>query len=124
MRFTSSLRSCQPSVYHTKMGESRSAPFPMAQVNLPACSQRCPFNAERQAGEAVNTNFKVIGLTRLGIKTQSTALEADTFTTRLSELLIGTCYNFTINVVQCRFETIANRLVVTEICGQYVALNQ
>ena len=96
----------------------------MAQVTLPACSQRCPFNAERQAGEAVNSNFKVIGLTRLGIKTQSTALEADALTTRPSELLIGTCYNFTINVVQWRYETIANRLVIIEICGQYVVLIQ
>ena len=53
-------------------------PFPRAQqVNLPACSSRCPFNAERQAGEAVNTNVKVIGLTRLGIKPESTAQETD-----------------------------------------------
>ena len=50
-RYTSSL-SCQPSVCHTKMGESRLAPFPTAlQVNLPACSSHCPFNAERQAGK-------------------------------------------------------------------------
>ena len=35
-RCMSSLRSCQPSVYHTKMGESRQVPFPTAQVNLPA----------------------------------------------------------------------------------------
>ena len=48
MRYTSSLRSCRPSVYHTKMGESRQVPFPTAQVNLPACSPDCPFNAERQ----------------------------------------------------------------------------
>ena len=95
----------------------------MVQVNLSACSQRCPFNAERQAREAVNSNFKVIGLTRLGIKTQSTALEADALTTRPSELFIGTCYNFTINIVQWRYETTANRLVIREICGQYVALN-
>ena len=74
--------------------------------------------------KAVNTNFKVIGLTRLGIKTQSTALEADALTTRPSELLIGTCYSFTINVIQWRYETIANRLVIREICGQYVSLNQ
>ena len=66
-------------------------PFPMAQqVNLPACSSHCPFNAERQAGEAVNANFKVFGLIRRGIKTQSTALEADALITRPSELLIGT----------------------------------
>ena len=76
----------------------------------------------------MNTNFKVIGLTRLGIKTQSTATEADALSARPSgsELLIGTCYNFTINVVQWRHETVANRLdlVQREICGQYVALNQ
>ena len=43
-------------VYHTKMGES---PFPKAQqIYLMACSQHCPFNAERQeGGDAVNTNF-------------------------------------------------------------------
>ena len=37
--------------------------------------------------EAVNTNFKVIGLTRLGIKPKSTAPGADAHTTRPSELL-------------------------------------
>ena len=63
-------------------------PFLMAQVNLPACYQR-PFNAEHQAGKAVNSNFKVIGLTRLGIETQSTALKSDALTIRPSELLIG-----------------------------------
>ena len=72
----------------------------------------------------MNTNFRVIGLTQLGIKAQSTAPEADAFTIRPSELLIGTCYNFTINVVQWRYETVANRLVIRQICGQYVALNQ
>ena len=42
----------QPSVDHTKMGESHQVPFPTAQhVNLPACSSHCPFNAERQAGK-------------------------------------------------------------------------
>ena len=34
----------------------------------------------------MNTNFKVIGLTRLGIKPMSTAAEADAVTTRPSEL--------------------------------------
>ena len=58
--------------------------------------------------------FKAIGLTRLGIKTQSTAPEADALTTRPFELLIGTCYHFTINVLQWRYETVANtgRLVI------------
>ena len=31
--------------------EFRQVPFPTAQVNLPACSSHCPFNAERQAGK-------------------------------------------------------------------------
>ena len=35
----------------------------------------------------MNTNFKIIGLTRLGIKPESTAPEADALTTRPSELL-------------------------------------
>ena len=34
----------------------------------------------------MNTNVKVIGLTRLGIKPESTAPEADALTTRPSEL--------------------------------------
>ena len=33
----------------------------------------------------MNTNFKVIGLTRLGIKSKSTAQETDALTTRPSE---------------------------------------
>ena len=35
----------------------------------------------------MNTNFKVIGLTRLGVKPKSTAPEAGACTTRPSELL-------------------------------------
>ena len=63
-------------------------PFPTAQhVNLPACSPHCPADDERQSRATVNTNFKVIGLTRLGIKPQSTASETDALTTRPSELL-------------------------------------
>ena len=38
------------------------------QLNLSACSSHCPFNAERQA---------VIGLTRLRVKPESIATEAD-----------------------------------------------
>ena len=72
----------------------------------------------------MNANFKVIGLTRLGIKTQSAAPEADALTTQPSELLMGTCYNFTIKIVQWRYEITANRLVIKEICKHYVALNQ
>ena len=36
----------------------------------------------------MHTNFKVIGLTRLGIKSKCTALEAEAVTTRLSELFV------------------------------------
>ena len=39
----------------------------------------------------MNTNFKVIGLTRVGIEFQSTALEGDALTTQLSELLKKYC---------------------------------
>ena len=79
-------RSSQPSVYHTKMGESRQVPFPTAQqVNLPACSPHCPFNAKRQAGK-LQTNFIVISLTRFGTKSKSTAPKADFLTTWPSEL--------------------------------------
>ena len=38
----------------------------------------------------MNSNFKVIGLTRLGIKPESTALEANALTTRPSELFKST----------------------------------
>ena len=55
---------------------------------LPACSSLCPFNAKRQNREAENTNFTAIGLTRLGIKPQSTAPEADALTARAPELLV------------------------------------
>ena len=47
-------------------------PFPMAQqVNLPACAPQ----------EAVNTNFKVIGLAQLEIKPEAEAPKADVVTT-------------------------------------------
>ena len=49
---SSSLRSYRPPAWHSKMGKSRSSLFPMAQqVNLSACSLRCPFNADRRAGK-------------------------------------------------------------------------
>ena len=52
-------------------------PFPTApQVNLPACSSHCPFDAERQAGSC-ESFFEVIGLTRLETKLKSTTVEAD-----------------------------------------------
>ena len=39
--------------------------------------------------EAVNINFKVVGLTRFGIKLKSTAPEADSLATRPSERWVG-----------------------------------
>ena len=56
-------------------------------LNLQAFSSHCPLNAERQSREAVNTNVEVIGLTRIGIKPETTAPEADALTTRSSKLL-------------------------------------
>ena len=40
----------------------------------------------------MNTNFKVIGLTRLGIKAESTAPEADANTVRPYELLVSNLF--------------------------------
>ena len=57
-------------------------PFPTAtHVNLPACSSL-------SSREAEDTDFKVIGLTRLGIKPKSAASKAYALTTRLSELFV------------------------------------
>ena len=62
-------------------------PFPTApQVNLPACSSHCPFDAERQAGSC-ECLIEIIGLTRLGIKPKSTTAKADTLGTRSPQLL-------------------------------------
>ena len=61
---------------------------PMAeQVNLPAYSPHCLFYAKSRCMEAVNANFKVIGLTQLRIKLKSTAPEGDAFTYWSPELL-------------------------------------
>ena len=88
MRHTSSLRTCQPPVYHSKMGESRFVPFPTAQqVNCRLVHFTLSFPCQTSNREAVNTNFKVIGLTRLGIKSKSTAPEVDALTPGPSELL-------------------------------------
>ena len=44
---TSSLTSYWLTVYHSKMGKSREAPFQTAQQeHLPACSSHCSFNTE------------------------------------------------------------------------------
>ena len=42
----------------------------------------------------MNINFKVIGLTRVGIKPKSIASEADALTSRPSELLKMICNDF------------------------------
>ena len=60
----------------------------------------------------MNTNFKVIGLTRLGMKLESTAPETDALTTRPSELLkeymhlrLGTCVDVKSYLILVWFET-------------------
>ena len=81
---TSSLRSCQPSVYQSKTGESCSVSFTTAQqVNLSVAFPHCPFDAKHQAGirEVVNTKFKAIVLTLLKTKPKSAASEADALIT-------------------------------------------
>ena len=54
MRYESLLRSCQPSVYHIKMGKSHyKVSFPMAQqVNLPACSSHSPLMLSIKQGSS------------------------------------------------------------------------
>ena len=44
------------------------------QICLPACSSHWPFHAKRQAGK-LRTNFKVMGLTRLVMKSDSQGVE-------------------------------------------------
>ena len=85
---TSLHRSCQPSVYHTNMGESHLVPFPMPQqINLPACSPHCHLMPSVMQGNCeYATNFEVMGLTRLGIILEFTATEEDALTNRLFEL--------------------------------------
>ena len=51
----------------------------------------------------MNTNFAVIGLTRLGIKPESTVLQADALTTRPSELPI-LCIGYSTSVAFSRQE--------------------
>ena len=48
----------------------------------------------------MNTNIKVIGLTRIGIKPESTAPEADALTTRPSELF-SHIVNMKMSYVNC-----------------------
>ena len=50
----------------------------------------------------MNPNSKVIGLTRLGIKPKSTALEADAHTTRPSELLNTFLYKYVAEKIMTR----------------------
>ena len=58
-------------------------PLPTAEQ---AKSRSPHFPNRTSSRKAVNSNFKVIRLTRLGIRPESTAPEADALTTRPSEL--------------------------------------
>ena len=49
------------------------------QVNLPVCSPRCSFNAQLQAGKVWIPVLKVIGLTRLVIKSERAAPDVDAY---------------------------------------------
>ena len=88
------LKSFWPSVYHSKMWESRQVPFPTVQhVNLPACSPHCPFNAERQVGKLGIPILKLLVWpdSESNSSLHFTAAEADALTTRPSELLNLSC---------------------------------
>ena len=54
----------------------------------------------------MNTNFKVIGLTQLGIKPESTAPEADALTTQPSELLCRVYIATTFTILRNREQSI------------------
>ena len=89
MRYTSSLRSYQPSVYHTKMGNPAKC---LSQQHKKSTCRLVPHTVPlmlnvKQEGCEYRTTFKVIGLTRLGIKPNSTAPEVDALTFLPSELL-------------------------------------
>ena len=62
--------------------------------------------------EAVNSNFKVIGLTRLGIKPNFTPPKANALTTRPSELIIPT----PVFKVFCMNSTLSCLFIVPYIC--------
>ena len=67
----------------------------------------------------MNTNLKVIGLTRLGIKPESAAQEADALTTRPSKLFFfknasKLNQTFKIFCLCSKFELNLNKLVVEE----------
>ena len=56
----------------------------------------------------MNTNFKAIGLTRLGIKPESTAPEAEALITRPSKLLNKRKLRFFVTMFYAIAETILN----------------
>ena len=86
----SSLKSCRPFFYQTKMGVFRTVSFLTAQqVNLPVCSPPCSCDAECQAGKPKIPFFKVVGLTRLGMKRECTDPMADAFTFRSSHRAVS-----------------------------------
>ena len=99
MRCTSSLRSCQPSIFHTKMGESRLALSPTAQQgHLQACFPLCPFNAEHQAEKLRIPIFKSLVFpdweSNLSLQPEADALTAwpsELFKSNLSGKYITLC---------------------------------
>ena len=72
------------------MGESRQVPFPTAQqVNLPAWSSHCPFNAERQAGKLWILIIKSFVWPNSESNPSLQLKRQTLYTTRPSELLKG-----------------------------------
>ena len=72
----------------------------------------------------MNTNFKMIGLTRLGIKPKSTALDANALTTRPSELLtfqfkIGKLTSKTSNKTELLTSKLSNKNQELKTLGYY-----
>ena len=87
MRCTSSLGSCQPSVYHTKMGNPTKCLSQRHNKYTCRLVLHTVFLMLSVKRGCCEYQLNVIGLTRLEIKPESTAGEADALTTRPSELL-------------------------------------
>ena len=98
LRASSQHRSYQPPVYHYKIKESRCAMciFQRHSNELAGLFSTLSLQCRASSKEDVNANFKVNGLTHLGIKPESTVLKTNALSIRPSEL-----FKFEKTVLSC-----------------------
>ena len=73
----------QPTVYRSKMEESRQLPLPTAlQANFPPCSPHCLFNAERQTEKIGTSHLNSLAWSESESNYQSTGSGVDVLSTR------------------------------------------